>query len=209
MPQRLLTILAVVPLGLVSGCAAMIEYGTYLGDPAGRVAEAPEGAVQLMEGARREFQYVFFLGDDSAAGILTPVTSHNLLSTGPIIPVIPVPGGRERIGPGPFVLGLNLLPGPRSFLIVDPEQLLVRFDGVPEPVRPSRWRTVRSACFVSQEPPEVRAYGEGCLVVYEFDGMTTASVEQFTVSLPVIDADEVVYAMTDVDFEHGTIKVYR
>jgi len=192
-------------LGSLSGCAGyLIEYGSYIGEPTAAY-EATSDPAQRAEAEKwtgSKFWY-FPLGE-SRAHYTMPTYSKNMLSAGPVLPVIPVPGKGEYKG-GPFVVSLHIKPGRKSFVVFDPYENLIIFEGSREPVAPSYW----SGCKTAEEDPRARAYGWGCTVKLYFDGKTTMIVDRFVLLPGSIDADEVIYVLPKIQYERGKYRAYE
>ena len=199
-------------IGVLAGCAVgvLVEYGTFIGTPTANYSRTPDEARQASDRNPRSKLRRFPLGE-SNVDFSTQVFSRNMLAIGPVLPVIPTPGEGETFDENPFHVDVHVSPGRKSFLILNPEESLILFEDSVSPVAPTSWTPMsdRMGCTVSEQPPEIRAYGAGCTVMLFYDGKTAANVNRFTLMPAPIDGDEVLYVFPDIDYERGSLKEYQ
>ena len=192
-----------------AGCAALVEYATYIGTTTEHRSQVSEDFVPASGGAMNGGFARFGLGENTVS-FFSPRWSGETKSVGVILPLIPVPSETSIYPTTIFYLGVRLSPGPKSFVIVDPEEYRIVFKGGTDAVAPNDWWVRGSrGCNWSKEPSEVRAYGMGCSIFLYYGQITTAMITEFRLVPAVVDADEVLYGFPDIEYEQGTYIEYQ
>ena len=136
------------------------------------------------------------LGENKIA-FSPPSRGANVKAAGPIIPVFPAPGKGKDFSDSLLFVGIHVHPGPTSFLILDPEQYLVSVDGAEKPLAPVAVEDCRGN---PVQEVELQVYGSYHCYLF-FYGITRGEVERFTLMPASIEADEILYMFSDINWE--------
>ena len=121
-------------------------------------------------------------------------------AVGPIIPVFPALGKGKDFSDSLLFVGIHVHPGPSSFLILDPTQYLVSVDGSEKLLAPV---TVEDCRGNSVGKAELHVYGSYHCYLFSY-GITRGEVERFTLMPASIEADEILYMFSDINWEPGS-----
>jgi len=137
---------------------------------------------------------------ETKIGYFPPRQSENVKAAGPVVPVFPAPGEGKSFADTPFFVGLQLRPGLRSVMILEPEKYLVRLAGNDEPLVPVE---VRDCTGGNVDTARVAVFGSARCLLLIYD-ITRGEVQEFVLVPANVEVDEVLYTFPDIEWTRGT-----
>ena len=140
------------------------------------------------------------MGDGASIGYFPPRLSARVKAAGPIFPVIPMPGEGTSYGEESFFIGLQVRPGLRSLLILEPAEYRLQLKGHPEPLAPVKAMSCQGN---EVSMSGLAVFGSPRCFILVFD-VARGEVQDFVLQPAIVEVDEISYMFPDVEWTRGT-----